>query len=355
MKLVLIHERFRKEGGGLERYLYQFAKSLRDDGHQTYVVTADQEPSKIEGIQFVSIAKVSKNKTTRLKQFAQESVKALKEIKPDKSIGFGRTYYQDIHRAGAGCHKEYQKNLSWLKKQTPKNKLELELERKLYQGDQTQHYVVNSEKVKKEIEHHYQTDPQKIHIIRTGIDHQIFKPLDQEYIKSETPVFLFVSLDHKRKGLEQLLNSFTDQKAQLSIMGAPLSKKFQTLINKHPNKDRINFIPQGDPISHYQSADYYVLPTKYDACANTTLQALACGLPVISSSEDGASEFVTEGENGWISNSTSYPNNLRSLIEKAIATPQEKYKNMRKNASDSVSHLTWANHLRDWYSLLNCE
>jgi UDP-glucose:(heptosyl)LPS alpha-1,3-glucosyltransferase len=50
----------------------------------------------------------------------------------------------------------------------------------------------------------------------------------------------------------------------------------------------------------YAAADVFLLPTLYDPFSNATLEALATGLPVITTVHNGVSEVITDGENGFI-------------------------------------------------------
>jgi UDP-glucose:(heptosyl)LPS alpha-1,3-glucosyltransferase len=51
-----------------------------------------------------------------------------------------------------------------------------------------------------------------------------------------------------------------------------------------------------DPLPFYAAADFYVHPTYYDPCSLVVLEAAACGLPLITSRYNGASEMFTDGE-----------------------------------------------------------
>src|SRR6185295_7149273 len=55
-----------------------------------------------------------------------------------------------------------------------------------------------------------------------------------------------------------------------------------------------------DPLPYYAAADAFVLPTFYDACSLTVLEACACGLPVITSKYNGVSELMTQGREGVV-------------------------------------------------------
>jgi UDP-glucose:(heptosyl)LPS alpha-1,3-glucosyltransferase len=57
---------------------------------------------------------------------------------------------------------------------------------------------------------------------------------------------------------------------------------------------------QDDPKPFYGAADAFVLPTLYDPCPNAALEAMACGLPVVTSTKCGAAELVLEHDAGFV-------------------------------------------------------
>src|SRR5262249_31455335 len=50
----------------------------------------------------------------------------------------------------------------------------------------------------------------------------------------------------------------------------------------------------------YWSSDFFVQPTYYDPCSLVVLEALACGLPVITTEQNGAGELMSDGKQGFI-------------------------------------------------------
>ena len=54
--------------------------------------------------------------------------------------------------------------------------------------------------------------------------------------------------------------------------------------------------PSNLPEKFYAAADIFCLPSHYDPCANALLEALACGLPAVTSTTNGSGELLTEKE-----------------------------------------------------------
>ena len=55
-----------------------------------------------------------------------------------------------------------------------------------------------------------------------------------------------------------------------------------------------------NPVPYYAAADAYVQPTFYDPCSLVVLEALASGLPVVTSRFNGVSELLTQGREGYV-------------------------------------------------------
>jgi len=57
---------------------------------------------------------------------------------------------------------------------------------------------------------------------------------------------------------------------------------------------------QKQTLPFYQAADALLLPTLYDPFPNVILEAMSCGLPVITSQTCGGAEFIQQGVNGFV-------------------------------------------------------
>jgi UDP-glucose:(heptosyl)LPS alpha-1,3-glucosyltransferase len=71
----------------------------------------------------------------------------------------------------------------------------------------------------------------------------------------------------------------------------------------------------GEPEKYYGAVDILVHPTFYDACSLTVLEALASGLPVVTTSSNGASGVLSHGEDGWVINDMEKGDQLKRAIK----------------------------------------
>lgn len=364
MKLGLIYHQFVR-AGGLENYLIEFAARLQGAGHELHIVTArvaDDVKAKLNAQWH--LLKRPPSPLLRLAHFDRAAAAAAKSLPVDTTIGFGRTSKHDWHRAGGGCHAIYSKLLPWWKRYTVKNLLELHLEKKLYQGGGTQHFVMNSAQVVRQIEAHYPAARGKCHVVHTAVDTQQYRPADDRaahraqvcqtlQTDASKPVCLFVSLSHRRKGLDALLHAWQGMDATLWIAGRALDARYRGLIERLGIADKVRALPPTSNIAAlYQAADWFVHPTLYDACANTALQSMACGLPGLISINDGATDHVRDGENGFLLQEPANAEALRASIQQALAVPEDQRLAMGARARETMLPHTWDAHVACWMKLL---
>ncbi len=366
-RLALQHRQFGR-GGGLERYLGGFALHLAEAGHDVQIVTSRLGPDAPTHrlLTVWRIPELPIFRAARLLAFSRDARRLGAKLSPDLVLGFGSTAAQDIHRAGGGCHAVYSRTLPLHKRGSLINRADLLLEKRIYTGGLTRHFVVNATKVAQEIQLEYGVPTDRITVIHTPVDFETFHPLpdaspeDRASLKQKLvpeadpnrPVFLFASLDHRRKGIEILLDVWPQVNAELWVAGPPLAKSHQRTVHDRGLRDRIRELgPRPDLPDLFRAADWFVHPTRYDACANTVLQSLACGLPGIISTRDGASEFVDDGKNGFLLRDPESETEVLDRIHTALALSPVERRAMAEAAAQRAAALTWTAHLQKWDTL----
>jgi UDP-glucose:(heptosyl)LPS alpha-1,3-glucosyltransferase len=190
--------------------------------------------------------------------------------------------------------------------------------------------------VREEILQHFAIDPAKLHLIRNGVDIQRFMPASTEQrleartnlgLPPNRNVFAFVGSGFERKGLANAIRALADpaapKDALLVVVGDDRKARwYRRLADTLQVGERVVFagsLVDVRPILH--AADGFVLPTIYDPFPNAVLEALACGLPVITSKKCGAGELIQAGQNGFVGDADD-PSAIAHQMTAILANPQ---------------------------------
>jgi UDP-glucose:(heptosyl)LPS alpha-1,3-glucosyltransferase len=123
-------------------------------------------------------------------------------------------------------------------------------------------------------------------------------------IAPDKVVALIVAQDFKRKGLRPAIEAVArvpDPRLVLLVVGKPDPRAYRQLAARLNVFDRVVFAgPTNDTYGFYRAADLFVLPTWHDPCSLVVLEALAMGLPTITTVQNGACEMIEEGRHGYV-------------------------------------------------------
>jgi UDP-glucose:(heptosyl)LPS alpha-1,3-glucosyltransferase len=198
---------------------------------------------------------------------------------------------------------------------SPWHRYTLAAEAAMFRHPDLRAVICNSRMVRDDIATRFGTPDEKLHVIYNGVDLEHFHPrLRAEHraatraalgIDDATPVILFVGSGFERKGLPALLPALARMKrgdAVLLVVGRDRKERdMQALVVRLGIAGRVRFLgPQKDVRPFYGAADCFALPTLYDPMPNAALEALACGLPVVTSTDCGAAELIRPGTNGAV-------------------------------------------------------
>lgn len=335
--------------GGAEVFLSRLIDDLVKRGHKCHIFANEWKNCRNKSVTFHHIKVVKGLSFLKVLSFAVGTYFALRKEPLDVIFSLDRTLHQDIYRAGDGCHKEWlmrrRKILSPLRHLSislnPLHWTMLLLEKRLFQDKKLKAVIANSQMVKEEIMRHYGLSEDKIHVIHNGLNSEFsnlneVSELRNEYreklgISKSLPLILFVGSGFERKGLLYLIKALANLKrrkikTKLLVVGKGKTKKYERLAKKlHLDKDIIFVGPQKDVKHYYCTSDLFVLPTLYDPFSNATLEAMVCGLPVITSRFNGASEIVEKEGMGCIIDDPTNPEEIGKLIEVLLKAEKEVY------------------------------
>ncbi len=362
MKVALVCKKYSLQEGGLERYTYFLSRELIRAGHEVHVFanTWQEEPGIIiHRVPMVRLSSPAKNLS-----FAFFTNRALSEIKFDIIHSMERIFYQDIFRVSDGINPVQMQQkyphpvVRFIKKIGPRRLALSYLEYRIFVDKGCKIVMTNSELVKRNIIEHYMMDPEKIVVIYNGVDISRFNPkvkekyrksLRERYsIKKDEIVLVFVSNNFKLKRLDLVLEAMAllkNNRIRLFVIGADNHRTYQRWVVNNGLTDQVLFLgPKRNIEKYYAASDIFVLPTLYDAFANVCLEAMACGLPVITTDSNGAADLILDRENGYILQ-TQRADELAARI-KALESESDRVK-MGTAAAAEAATFTMKKHLSE--------
>lgn len=325
MKVALTH--LRHSGtGGTERYQNQMAAHLAECGHEVTIVCRSHEAPPHPAVRFVVLRDVALGGAWRLWAFARAVERHVQAADYDIVFGLGRCWTQDVIRLGGGCHQTYLEAAhgatlhSWerlLRRGWLKSQVTVAIEARALRAGGLGRVITNSEMVKRDVMQRYAVPAEKIVVVYNGVDLERFHPRRRAHdgndlrrscgFDADSVVALFLGTGYGRKGLGRVLEAFpallrARPHARLLVVGYDSAQRaYERQAAALGISSAMRFLGgRRDAEACFAAADLYVLPTYYDPFANSTLEALASGLPVITTANNGASEVLTPPAHGSV-------------------------------------------------------
>jgi UDP-glucose:(heptosyl)LPS alpha-1,3-glucosyltransferase len=339
MKIALGMRDFSPEKGGAERSMAELMEFFATSGHEVHIFS--HRFGKVSNSFFLHrVPVIPFPKSLRALSFAWRCHHMLKKEDFDVVIGVGNTFQADLLQPRGGVHwswfwkslQAYENPLIWLAKflgrvLSPKQWAHGIIEDAPYK--KALKVVAISEMVKRDIVDHYRIPDKRIDVVYTGIDTR-FKPrmrklreeVKRQYaISPDDFVILFSAHNFRLKGLKYLIQAVAQVKREkkqvkLLVLGRDKKNLYERLAHKLGCKEEVIFAGGvKDTEKYYSAADILVHPTFYDSFARVVLEALASGLPVITTRYAGAGWIISEGEEGFV---LEDPRDVEDLAEKIL-------------------------------------
>lgn len=287
MKIALIRRRYSATGGA-EHYLQRLAAAMTKRGHHVTLVCENWSGGNAYFSQIIALP------TKSPKRFSDAVGRLDLRKNHDVVLSLERIVGSDVYRAGDGVHAHwleqralYSPTLGRLRSAVnPKNRELLRLEQLVFNTRYTGCVLVNSHMVSRDIARRFGYPPERIKLVRNGVDCALFSSGNRHKaraalgIRPNDFVVLFVGAGAERKGLKFARLATAKLGGSLLLVA-----------------DGSHSLPMPDM---YAAADVFLLPTLYDPFANVTLEAMAAGLPVVTTAHNGASEIMTSGQEGFV-------------------------------------------------------
>jgi len=214
--------------------------------------------------------------------------------------------------------------------------------------------IVVSEHMKEQFVRHYGSVAESIIVIPNAVDFETFTPANRPLyrdrirqkhgISRNNPVLVFVGGDWERKGVRYLIEALSllpSTDVKLLIVGSGDERFYGQLAEQRQVRERILFVTDRiNTWEYYAASDIFAFPTIYEPFGLTIVEAMASGLPVITSRSAGAADFITDGVDGFLLNEPSDINDLAAKIELLLSNAELR-KTMGERARKTAERLSW--------------
>ncbi|MDR1242292.1 MAG: glycosyltransferase family 4 protein [Deltaproteobacteria bacterium] len=326
--------------GGAERFGYLFSAEMAERGHQTDFICSRQEAEAVPWVNVITVGWSKGHGRMAMINFANNA-ETLREIgEYDCAISLGKTLSQDILRVSRAPLREFLRcseqplpygpsrwfrNMLHSLKYADRLTLEIE-DQQFHSGCKivaVSHFIrdltlktyphLKAEDIdvvynQPDLARFYAPDPEQI---RAGREALGIAP-DILAVGQATSKFML-----KCTGpMLETIKNFPDN-VHFYVAGEGDHKRYDRMAVTLGLGKRVHFLGKVENMPRfYHALDVFALPTYYDACSNATLEALATGLPVLSSVANGASYFLPR-EN--IAADPANPAELTKILEKLLA------------------------------------
>ena len=319
MKWAIVRRRVTAMGGA-ELYVRRLIAELVRLQHSVVLVT--DTPVDILGVASVHVIPLNGARANQAAQFDKQARSILASLEADCVFSLERNGRQDVYRAGDGVHRiwlqQRRRFAPWWKKPFigcgAFHRNMLALEAQTFNPANTRRIIVNSEMVRREILENFSFPAERIHLVRNGVDVARCRSGNRAStrarfgVRDDEFLLLFAGSGWERKGLAFVL-------AALRKLGSPRIKLLVAGKGKRPCCAPANAIfagPMPNLEDAYAAADLFVFPPIYEPSANVCFEALAAGLPVVTSACNGAAEIIEPDINGTV---LQNPADIGALVE----------------------------------------
>jgi len=329
MKVALIMQHIDTSRGGAETSLVQYATHLARGGCQVHIYTTS--PVKLSGGVVVhTVACRCPLRAARTLSFTRRVAKCLRHKHFDIVHALTPTPGADIYQPRGGIARQtVRRNIAarsgWTGRVLKRlaiagnlnRRLTLRLEDQICRSPDRPVIAAVSDYVARQIRDEYGLGPPRVRVIFNGVDVQRADPQQAAEqrrrirqrlgLAPETVAALFVAHNFRLKGLQSAIRALVGVRhratspAKLVVVGRDNPRPYRRLARRLGVADHVLFAGSIQSIANmYHAADLVVHPTFHDACSRVVLEALVCGLPVVTTRDNGAAEVIRDGQEGYV-------------------------------------------------------
>ena len=239
--------------------------------------------------------------------------------------------------------------------------------KRLYNSNLVDRIVLVSKELQDIMEEDYQIRKDKMITLYNGIEIEKIREKkdkiihDYKEIFNNTKIIKFITVGrlHDDKGHDYLIEAFCKvrkeiKSSKLIIIGdGPLKHELETTIKRKGIENEIILLGlKKNPFKYLAKSDIFILSSKNEGFPNVLIEALACGLPIISTNcKTGPNEILEGGTYGLLVNVMDSENMAEKMIY--LAKNKELMKKYSQKSLIRADFFNFERIFKDWVKLIN--
>lgn len=369
MRIALVYRAFHL-GGSLPRFNVELARYLSSRGHEVHVYANPLRTDRGLGVDCTfhdvpttSVADGTALSARELRSFARNAAAMLAHASYDVvHTRAPSTWVADVlHVPGVqrgeselGGFSRARQVASRLRH--PGERVRHSIERRAVNSPRVLRFHTDAPLVTEHLIRFYGIDQARIRTVPPGVNTDEFVPGDRLAARrtiglasDDRPLVLFCGHDFVRKGLAHAIRATAASETgfELIVAGEHASQeRYEDLARACGVRDRVHFFgARTDTATFFQASDVFVLPSKVDLWGATVLEAMACGIPPVVSTDVGSASAVTEGVDGFVLTEPPDGRSLARMLDRIVRDPRRREAMAAHCRATALKH-SWEEHGR---------
>ncbi|MBN1360818.1 MAG: glycosyltransferase family 4 protein [Sedimentisphaerales bacterium] len=304
--------------GGLQRDMLRIALACQARGHAVEVYTTGWEGDAPPGPTLHVRRPTALANHTRMRQYHRWVAEQLAQKPADCVVGFNKMPGLDVYYAADGCYQaKALSQKSWLYRLMPRYRQYQAFEAAVFARESGTHILMLSQIQQSLYVQYYGTPAEQIHFLPPNVARDRIAGPDAPEVRrafrtemglrDEDRLVLQVGSGFRTKGLDRSLRALAGlpdalrARTKLYVAGNDRPGHYVRLARKLGIGDRVEFLgPRDDVPRLLLGADLLVHPAYHENTGTVLLEALAAGLPVITTNVCGYAHYIEQAQAGWV-------------------------------------------------------
>lgn len=331
--------------GGLQRDFIRIARECLRRGHTVDVFTMQWEGNEEPELKITILPAKGLQNHTRAQNFV---ARLFPQLTPyDLVLGFNKMPGLDIYYAADTCYqaKARFQHSAWYRL-TPRYKHLVAYEKAVFQSTETE-ILLLSKYQQAEFMHFYNTEAERFHCLPPGIAKDRIPPphaadirqtLRKEWgLAEDAFLLLLVGSGFKTKGLDRIILGYAalpediKKRAYVYVIGKDNPEFFKRMANKLDILEKIKFLGGREDVPRFLlAADLLLHPAYNENTGTVLLEAIASGLPVLTTDVCGYADYVRNADAGVVLSSPFQQTEFNQALTTMLSS--DKRVDWKKNA-----------------------